>query len=285
MKKNRIFRSLLATLSVSAICCMTLQSCQGQSTTPVVGLSPLPQQIAWGETTFKTPKKIVIVGAEEADADAVALLRNTFAESTTGMTVILGERGDEAVSAYAERIPEKVEGYYLHVSENQVVIAGNDEAGTYYGVQTLLQMAAQPQMKQADIEDWPDVLERGVVEGFYGNPWSHTDRLRQFDFYGKNKLNVYIYGPKDDPYHRNQWREAYPEAEAARISELAKAAAQNKVDFVWAMHPGGDIQWTEADFNSSIQKLEWMYDLGVRAFAIFFDDIFGAEQSKGEKQA
>ena len=285
MKKNRIFRSLLATLSVSAICCMTLQSCQGQSTTPVVGLSPLPQQIAWGETTFKTPKKIVIVGAEEADADAVALLRNTFAESTTGMTVILGERGDEAVSAYAERIPEKVEGYYLHVSESQVVIAGNDEAGTYYGVQTLLQMAAQPQMKQADIEDWPDVLERGVVEGFYGNPWSHTDRLRQFDFYGKNKLNVYIYGPKDDPYHRNQWREAYPEAEAARISELAKAAAQNKVDFVWAMHPGGDIQWTEADFNSSIQKLEWMYDLGVRAFAIFFDDIFGAEQSKGEKQA
>ena len=261
---------------------MTLQSCQSQYATPT--LSPAPQEVAWGEETFSTPKSIALVGADEADTDAVALLRNAFAEGK-GMPVIIGERGDEAVSAYADQIPDKVEGYYIHVGADQIVVAGADEAGTYYGVQTLLQMASQPKMKQTEVKDWPDVLERGVVEGFYGNPWSHKDRLRQFDFYGKNKLNVYIYGPKDDPYHRNQWREAYPEAEAARISELAKAAAQNKVDFVWAMHPGGDIQWTEADLNSSVQKLEWMYDLGVRAFAIFFDDIFGAEQSKGDKQA
>ena len=282
MKKNRTIFSFVATLCASAACTMTLQSCQSQYATPT--LSPAPQEIAWGEETFNTPKSIVLVGADEADADAVALLRGAFAEGK-GMSVIIGERGDEAVSAYAEQIPDKVEGYYIHVGADQIVVAGADEAGTYYGVQTLLQMASQPKMKQAEVKDWPDVLERGVVEGFYGNPWSHKDRLRQFDFYGKNKLNVYIYGPKDDPYHRNQWREAYPEAEAARISELAKAAAQNKVDFVWAMHPGGDIQWTEADLNSSVQKLEWMYDLGVRAFAIFFDDIFGAEQSKGDKQA
>ena len=282
MKKNRTFFSFVATLCASAAFAMTLQSCQGQYATPT--LSPAPQEIVWGEEIFSTPKNIVLVGADEADADAVALLRNNFAEGK-GIIVIVGERGDEAVSAYAEQIPNKVEGYYINVGADQIVVAGADEAGTYYGVQTLLQMTSQAKMKQVAVKDWPDVLERGVVEGFYGNPWSHVDRLRQFDFYGKNKLNVYIYGPKDDPYHRNQWREAYPEAEAARISELAKAAAQNKVDFVWAMHPGGDIQWTEADLNSSVQKLEWMYDLGVRAFAIFFDDIFGAEQSKGAKQA
>ena len=284
MKKNRTLLSLAATLCASAIGVTALQSCQGQSVEPFVALSPAPQEITWSEQVLKTPQSIVLVGADEADADAVALLRNTFSEGA-GTTIIIGERGDEAVSAYAELIPDKVEGYYLHTAADKVVIAGADEAGTYYGVQTFLQMASQPKMKLAEVKDWPNVLERGVVEGFYGNPWSHTDRLRQFDFYGKNKLNVYIYGPKDDPYHRNQWREAYPEAEAARISELAKAAAQNKVDFVWAMHPGGDIQWTEEDLNSSVQKLEWMYALGVRAFAIFFDDIFGAEQSKGDKQA
>ena len=282
MRKKRTFFSWIV---VSAVCGMLFQSCQGQSVAHPVALSPVPQEVAWGDEPLKTPKNIVIIGSDEADVDAVALLRNAFTESKKGVEVVIGERGDEAVSAYAERIPDKVEGYYLHVGADKIVIAGNDEAGTYYGVQTLLQMASQPKMKQTEVKDWPDVLERGVVEGFYGNPWSHKDRLRQFDFYGKNKLNVYIYGPKDDPYHRNQWREAYPEAEAERISELAKVAAQNKVDFVWAMHPGGDIQWNEADLNSSVQKLEWMYDLGVRAFAIFFDDIFGAEQSKGEKQA
>ena len=285
MKKNRTFLSLVATLCVSAICGMVSQNCLAQSLAHLVALSPVPQEVTWGNNTFKTPRNIVLVGADEADVDAIALLRKNFSEGKKGVQVVIGERGDKAVSTYTEQIPNKVEGYYINVGKNKVVIAGNDEAGTYYGVQTFLQMVSQPKMKQAEVKDWPDVLERGVVEGFYGNPWSHKDRLRQFDFYGKNKLNVYIYGPKDDPYHRNKWREAYPEAEAARISELAKAAAQNKVDFVWAMHPGGDIQWTEADMNSSIQKLEWMYDLGVRAFAIFFDDIFGAEQSKGEKQA
>ena len=273
MKKNRILVSWMAALSFVA------------ATAQTVNVSPKPQSIVWGDKAFDQPTSIVITGADEADADAVALLQNNFTVGKKGVKVIIGERGDKAVNKYAAQIPNKVEGYYISVAKNQVVIAGNDEAGTYYGVQTFLQMASNPEVMAAQVKDWPDVLERGVVEGFYGNPWSHTDRLRQFDFYGKNKLNVYIYGPKDDPYHRNQWREAYPEEEAKRISELAKAAAQNKVDFVWAMHPGGDIQWNEADFNSSIQKLEWMYDLGVRAFAIFFDDIFGAEQSKGEKQA
>ena len=273
MKKNRILVSWMAALSFVA------------ATAQTVNVSPMPQSIVWGDKAFDQPTSIVITGADEADADAVALLQSNFAVGKKGVKVIIGERGDKAVKKYAAQIPNKVEGYYISVAKNQVVIAGNDEAGTYYGVQTFLQMASQPEVMAAQVKDWPDVLERGVVEGFYGNPWSHTDRLRQFDFYGKNKLNVYIYGPKDDPYHRNQWREAYPEEEAKRISELAKAAAQNKVDFVWAMHPGGDIQWNEADFNSSIQKLEWMYALGVRAFAIFFDDIFGAEQSKGEKQA
>ena len=284
MKKNRILVSWMAATSF-VVATTVLSGCAATADEQSVFISPLPQELTWGEATINTPKAIVLEGADHADADAVALLQDYFTESTKGFKVIIGERGDEAIAAYEGQIPDKVEGYYLSVGENQVVIAGNDEAGTYYGVQTLLQMAAQPKMKLAEVTDWPDVLERGVVEGFYGNPWSHKDRLRQFDFYGKNKLNVYIYGPKDDPYHRNRWREPYPEKEAQLISELAKAAAQNKVDFVWAMHPGGDIQWTEADLNSSVQKLEWMYDLGVRAFAIFFDDIFGAEQSKGAKQA
>ena len=273
MKKNRILVSWMAALSFVA------------ATAQTVNVSPKPQSIVWGDKAFDQPTNIVITGADEADADAIALLQSNFTVGKKGVKVIIGERGDKAVKKYTAQIPNKVEGYYICVAKNQVVIAGNDEAGTYYGVQTFLQMASQPEVMAAEVQDWPDVLERGVVEGFYGNPWSHVDRLRQFDFYGKNKLNVYIYGPKDDPYHRNQWREPYPEKEAQLISELAKAAAQNKVDFVWAMHPGGDIQWTEADLNSSVQKLEWMYDLGVRAFAIFFDDIFGAEQSKGAKQA
>ena len=40
---------------------------------------------------------------------------------------------------------------------------------------------------------------------------------------GKCKMNTYIYASKDDPYHRSQWRELYPEKEVAQIAELAEA--------------------------------------------------------------
>ena len=254
------------------------------ATAQTVNVSPLPQRIVWGDKAFDHPTSIVIKGANEADADAVALLRSHYAENKNGIKVVIGERGDKAVKKYAAEIPNQIEGYYINIGKNQVVIAGNDEAGTYYGVQTFLQMASQPEVMKAEVVDWPDVLERGVVEGFYGNPWSHKDRLRQFDFYGKNKLNVYIYGPKDDPYHRNQWREAYPETEANRIAELIDVAKKNGVNFYWAIHPGVDIKWNDEDRDHLMAKLEVMYQLGVRSFAVFFDDISG-EGTKADKQA
>lgn len=135
-----------------------------------------------------------------------------------------------------------------------------------------------------EIRDWPSIPLRGVIEGFYGNPWSHEDRMRQFEFYGRHRLNTYIYGPKDDPYHRARWRDSYPEAEAERLKELVGAAHRNRVRFVWAIHPGGDIRWNLQDSMAVARKLDAMYDLGIRAFAVFFDDI-GGEGAKAGKQA
>jgi len=48
---------------------------------------------------------------------------------------------------------------------------------------------------------------RGVIEGFYGPPWSHQDRLDMIRFMGRVGMNMYFYGPKDDPFHREKWRE------------------------------------------------------------------------------
>ncbi len=97
-------------------------------------------------------------------------------------------------------------------------------------------------------------------------------------------MNVYIYGPKDDPWHRDKWREPYPEAEAKRIAELVEVAKQNGVNFYWAIHPGVDIKWNDEDRDKLIAKFEVMYQLGVRSFAVFFDDIWG-EGTKADKQA
>ena len=258
----------------------------GKAAAQQITVSPIPQNIEWGAKAFDGTATYKFTGSEEADADAVAAL-TAFRAPQTGsadVEIIIGERGDAAVAAYESEIPAKAEGYYLKVEPGKVVIAGNDANGTFYGVQTFLQVAAQPEVMQVTVKDWPDMLERGVVEGFYGNNWSQTDRIRQFQFYGRNKMNVYIYGPKDDPYHRYRWRENYPTAEANKMKELVAEAHKNKVNFVWAVHPGIDIKWNKTDSLNVIKKLEFMYGLGVRAFAVFFDDITG-EGTSGVKQA
>ena len=182
-----------------------------------------------------------------------------------------------------DEMPQKSGSYALTVHHREgITIKAYDELGAFYALQTLRQIVESPRAKEGTIpamviRDWPDLKYRGVVEGFYGTPWSHAARLSLIDFYGRHKMNYYVYGPKDDPYHSSPyWREEYPTDEAAEIKELVEACKRNRVHFVWAVHPGKDIKWEESDIQNLKNKFEAMYNLGVRAFAIHFDDIEGA---------
>ena len=123
---------------------------------------------------------------------------------------------------------------------------------------------------------------RGVVEGFYGTPWTQEDRIDILNFCGNHGLNAYIYAPKDDPYHRAKWREPYPQNKLDDLTELIRKAESSNVKFIFAVSPGLDLHYDEKEQNAMIAKLQAMYDLGVRDFAIFFDDI---ENKDGGAQA
>ncbi|WP_222535446.1 beta-N-acetylglucosaminidase domain-containing protein [Pedobacter polysacchareus] len=167
--------------------------------------------------------------------------------------------------------------YQLTINKGGVKIIAADDRGAFYAVQTLIQMTkGKTSVPYVKVTDYPDVPFRGTVEGFYGEPWTQQDRIAQLRFYGQLKLNTYIYGPKDDPYHSSpNWRLHYPEKEEAEIKQLVQEAKKNYVDFVWAIHPGKDIRWNLEDSTAVLKKFEMMYGLGVRSFAVFFDDISG----------
>ena len=115
---------------------------------------------------------------------------------------------------------------------------------------------------------------RGTVEGFYGPPWTHQDRMDQLAFYGDVKMNTYIYAPKDDPYHRERWRDPYPPDKLAQVQELIRQAAAHHVKFTFALSPGTSICYSNpADFQALQAKLQVMYDSGVRDFSVPLDDI------------
>lgn len=237
-----------------------------------VAISPVPQNVTWGEKAFDLSSASCYLTGNP-DAATAALLADIAGVKEGGnVEIVVGKAGDAAVASVADKIPAQAEGYYLSVAPGKVIVAGRDDAGAFYGVQSLLQVMSQPQVMSVTVTDWPMTSLRGVIEGFYGNPWSFDDRKSQFEFYGANKMNIYIYGPKDDPYHHSQWSTPYPQAEAAKMEQLVKHAADNKVKFVWAMHPSNAIA-SDSDKKKALEKFEQMYGLGVRAFAIFFDDI------------
>lgn len=115
---------------------------------------------------------------------------------------------------------------------------------------------------------------RGVIEGFYGEPWSHEERLRLLADLGAWGMNRYVYAPKDDARHRARWREPYPADEAARLGELALAGREAGVEVVYALHPGLDMTYSaEADHAAIAEKLRALHALGIHRFALLFDDI------------
>lgn len=272
-----------------------------------LALSPAPRFIERGDAVFPLGAAVTVVAGRHGDSTAARAL--TAFLSDRGISFSMQEKlepmetaielrlyGESAFDGIApkdllRKSERRAQGYLLYAQRNaqgagRIVVEGNDEAGLFYGVQTLKQLLQSGAVPELRIEDGPVIASRGVVEGFYGTPWTQAQRLKQLRFYGEQKLNLYIYAPKDDPYHREKWRVSYPAHEMARIKALLETARQNEVDFVFALSPGLDLRFDgtagERDFAALRKKLEALYAMGVRHFAVYFDDI---KDKSGAKQA
>lgn len=171
-------------------------------------------------------------------------------------------------------------GYTLDVDVEAAVVTlhGVDAAGTWCAAQTFRQLVRPAEggalVPAVHIRDWPQLPMRGVIEGFYGAAWSHQDRVRMLRSCGEHKMNVFVYAPKDDLYHRLRWREPYPPDELARLGELVTVARAQHVEFVYAIAPGLSIRHSDdADVAALMAKAQQLAGVGVRAFWLLFDDI------------
>ncbi|HEY5914423.1 MAG TPA: beta-N-acetylglucosaminidase domain-containing protein [Verrucomicrobiae bacterium] len=114
----------------------------------------------------------------------------------------------------------------------------------------------------------------GVIEGFYGPPWSQQERFELFDWMAAWKLNTYVYAPKDDLKHRALWRQTYSAPEARALAKVASACKRAGIRFVYALSPGLDIRYSnEEDLDRLRDRFAQMIGLGCHDFALLFDDI------------
>jgi hyaluronoglucosaminidase len=127
---------------------------------------------------------------------------------------------------------------------------------------------------------------RGVVEGFYGKPWAHEDRLWLLERMGRWGMNVYFYAPKDDPLHLARWREPYPDAQMREFAELVAAGERAGVAIGMAVSPGRSITYSDpADRAAFVAKLASFHALGLRLLSIALDDVPTRLQNDADRAA
>nr|CAG4643745.1 EOG090X01OH [Lepidurus arcticus] len=129
-----------------------------------------------------------------------------------------------------------------------------------------------------------DKFVGGVVEGFYGRPWTTDQRKDLFIKLKEWGLNSYVYAPKDDYKHRAYWRDLYTVEEADHLTTLIAAAKEQNVSFYYALSPGLDIAYSSPkDMATLKRKLDQVVQFGCTAFALLFDDI-ESEMSESDKE-
>lgn len=119
-------------------------------------------------------------------------------------------------------------------------------------------------------------MKKGVIEGFYGIPWSFDEKMSMIEFLSEIGMDQYIYAPKDDPYHNQKWRVPYPAEELEKIKGLADLSREKNIEFTWAIHPGQnpfDFDSYDEEISKIFAKYRQMMGAGVRSFGLCLDDI------------
>lgn len=114
----------------------------------------------------------------------------------------------------------------------------------------------------------------GVIEGFYGVPWSWQERRNMIRALAAFGLGSYLYAPKDDPLHRARWREPYPEEEMARFQDWNREAASLGVKIFFGISPFIDGNFDSgSDYETLRAKALQFVERGFEGFALLADDI------------
>ncbi len=116
----------------------------------------------------------------------------------------------------------------------------------------------------------------GLIEGYYGAPWSWSGRAETIAFLAPHGYGFYLYAPKADAFLRERWREPHPADTLAALGEIAKGCRALGVRFGVGLSPFEIYRQFDAEAQAALaDKLAELASLGLDDLAILFDDMRG----------
>ncbi len=120
----------------------------------------------------------------------------------------------------------------------------------------------------------------GYIEGFYGKLLTWENRERILKRLEENKMLYYLYAPKEDTFHRNNWRKPYDKIWGQKFQIFCKSAESKIINIIFGISPGLDFNFNNldnlnknSDFSLLLEKCLYAMDLGAQSIVLQFDDI------------
>jgi hyaluronoglucosaminidase len=120
------------------------------------------------------------------------------------------------------------------------------------------------------------MTELGIIEGYYGKPWTWEERAATMSFLAGHDYRFYMYAPKADIHLRRKWRSPHPVETADAIRALSRACRDKGVRFGVGLSPIRiHLDFSAAAKETLVRKLDEIAAFGVDDFALLFDDMRG----------
>lgn len=119
-------------------------------------------------------------------------------------------------------------------------------------------------------------VELGVIEGYFGRPWSHGDRKRVMTRLRDIGYSWFHYAPKADAFLRRRWRESHPSDALGELVQLSRHCRSLGMRFGVGLSPYELYRdFTGPGKAAFVAKVRALDEIGIDDLAILFDDTRG----------
>ncbi len=166
---------------------------------------PMPAEIKAMEGHFTLNRKTTIV-LEGSGMEETANFLNDYLDEFYGfkLAVTKDKSKSNSIVLNFERLDHPITGAYtMNINSNEVYIAGDNEAGVFYGIQTLIQLLPtekknELKIQNATIHDYPRFAYRGMHLDVARHLFSVAYIKKYLDYMALHKFNNFHWHLTDD---------------------------------------------------------------------------------------